>query len=135
VAWRNVHPIGVKAGTTGMTLAFLFAGTPDLLRHFEFEVIQRLPADVEVTLEVPGALAAKLRKGQPWLANGPGSLKLPRRPRTTFRQVALAPGVCAHAAFQVAIGPNSLLRGHSLAIRQLWRGEEVGRITWWFVDE
>jgi len=135
VAWRNVHPIQVKPGTTDMTLAFLFAGTPDLLRHFEFEVIQRLPADVEVTLEVPAALAAKLRKGQPWLANGSGSLKLPRRPRTTFRQVALAPGVCAHAAFQVSIRPNSLLRGHSLAIRQLWRGEEVGRITWWFVDE
>jgi serine protease len=135
VAWRNVHPIRVKPSTTDMTLPFLFAGTPDLLRHFEFEVIQRLPADVEVTLEVPGALAAKLRKGQPWLANGPGNLKLPRRPRTTLRQVALAPGVCAHAAFQISIGLNSLLRGHSLAIRQLWRGEEVGRITWWFIDE
>jgi hypothetical protein len=33
----------------------------------------------------------------------------------------------------VVVGTSPLLRGHGLAIRQLWRGEEVGRITWWFV--
>ena len=135
VTWRNVHPIRAKAGTTDMTLAFLFAGTPDRTRYFEFEVIQRLPAGAEVTLQVPAALAAKLRQGQPWLTNGSPDLKLPRRPRTAFRRVALAPGVCAHAAFHLHAPSNPLLRGHSLAIRQLWHGEEVGRITWWFIDE
>lgn len=132
VTWRNVHPIRTKAGTTDMTLAFLFAGTPDRTRYFEFEVIQRLPAGVDVTLQVPAALAAKLRQGQPWLRNGSPDLKLPRRPRTAFRRVALAPGVYAHAAFHLHA---PLLRGHSLAIRQLWHGEEVGRITWCFIDE
>ncbi|HEX6900221.1 MAG TPA: S8 family serine peptidase [Thermoanaerobaculia bacterium] len=131
VTWRNVHPILAKSD---MTLAFLFAGTPDRIRHFDFEVIQRLPAGVEVTLIVPPALAAKLRQRQPWLANGSGVLSLPRRPRTALKGVALAPGACAHAAFRVEVGTNASLRGHSLAIRQLWRGEEVGRITWWFID-
>jgi serine protease len=131
VAWRNVHPIDVR---TDMTLPFYIAGTPDRARQFDFEVIQRLPAGAEVILKVPAALAAKLRQRQPWLANGPGDLPLPRRPRTALSQVALAPGVFAHAAFQVKVGSSGLLRGHSLAIRQLWRGEEVGRITWWFVD-
>jgi subtilisin family serine protease len=131
VAWRNLHPIDVRAD---MTLPFYLAGTPDRARSFDFEVIQRLPAGAEVILKVPAALAAKLRQRQPWLANGSGDLKLPRRPRTALSQVALAPGVLAHAAFQVQVSSSALLRGHSLAIRQLWRGEEVGRITWWFVD-
>jgi serine protease len=130
VAWRNVHPV---QAATDMTLAFLLAGTPDRSRQFDFEVIQRLPAQATVTLKVPDALAAKLRQRQPWLANVLGNLTLPHRPRTTLGPVALAAGVCAHAAFQVQIGSVALLRGHSLAIRQLWRGEEVGRITWWFV--
>jgi len=29
-------------------------------------------------------------------------------------------------------GDSALTAGHSLALRQLWRGEEVGRITWFF---
>jgi hypothetical protein len=118
-----------------MTLPFLLAGTPDQARHFDFEVIQRLPAGAKVTLEVPTALAAKLRQRQSWLANVSGTLLLPRRPRTTLSQVDLAAGACARAAFHLQItGPNPLLKGHSLAIRQLWKSEEVGRITWRFVD-
>jgi serine protease len=133
VTWRNVH--AVKPGTH-TTLSFLIAGTPDQSRRFDFEVIQRLPAGVKVSLEVSAAaLAAKLRQRRPWLANGSGaSLDLPRRPRMLLGPVALAPGVCTQAAFKVVEGTSPLLRGHSLAIRQLWRGEEVGRITWWFVD-
>jgi hypothetical protein len=131
VAWRNVHPIQASGD---MTLAFLLAGTPDQTRHFDFEVIQRLPAGTEVTLKLPSALAAKLRQRLPWLTNGSGGLKLPRRPRMALGQVALAPGPCAYVAFRVT-GQRALLKGHSLAIRQLWRGEEVGRITWWFVNE
>lgn len=131
VAWRNVYP--VRAGS-GMTLAFLLAGTPDRTRRFDFEVIQRLPAGVEVTLKVPPALAAKLRQNRPWLANGSGDLELPHRPRTPLGRVAIAPGPCAHSSFQVkVVSPGVSLEGRSLAIRQLWRGEEVGRITWWFV--
>jgi subtilisin family serine protease len=131
VTWRNVHPIKVKPNTD-MTLAFLLAGTPDQTRRFDFEVIQRLPAGVTVTLQIPPAIAAKFRQRQPWLANGSADLTLPSRPRTTFSKVALAPGACAHASFHVTVGSKPILRGHSLAIRQLWHGEEVGRITWWF---
>lgn len=135
VAWRNIHPIQASQDTSEMTLAFLVAGAPDRTRHFDFEVIQRLPAGVEVTLKAPGALAAKLRQRQPWIPNGSGTFSLPRRPRTAVKQVELAPNLRAHAAFQVTVGAQPLRKGHSLAVRQLWRGEEVGRITWCFVDE
>jgi hypothetical protein len=47
-----------------------------------------------------------------------------------IRGVELAAGAYADATLTVR-GP-ALTAGHSLAIHQLWRGEEVGRITWYF---
>jgi hypothetical protein len=138
VAWRNVHRVGI--GTPPgqrVELAFLLSGTPDQGRTFGFEVLQRLPAGVRVTLKVHPALAAKIRQRQHWLANGGGDLVLPARPRMSLGEVHLPAGLSADAAFHLEAADTSKPalpgRGHSLAIRQLWHGEEVGRITWWFV--
>jgi len=128
VAWRNAHRI---SETNPVIPSFCIAGTPDRARRFDLEVIQRLPAGATVTLQVPGALAAKLRQRQPWLKGAGSVLHLPQRPRTAICGVQLAAGARADATFTVTAG-SSLARGHSLAIRQLWRGEEVGRITWFF---
>jgi hypothetical protein len=134
VAWRNTHR--VPTPVAGQTLKFLIAGTPDQTRHFDLEVIQRLPAGMTVTLDLPTApaLAAKLRQNQPWLGV-PGtsmtSIALPPRPRITFKRVALPAGTAAEAAFTLS-GTPLPTSGHSLALRQLWKGEEVGRITWFF---
>ena len=133
VAWRNVYSIAVGTGAPSQfSLAFLIAGTPDQGRYFDFEILQRVPPGVQVTLNVPPALTAKLRQRQPWLTSA-GGLMLPTRPRTTIGPVKLAADTCIPAAFELA-GAGSLRNGHSLAIRQLWNGEEVGRITWWFVE-
>lgn len=43
----------------------------------------------------------------------------------------LPEGLWALARFEVATSGQDLAEGHSLAIRQLWRGEEVGRISWY----
>jgi hypothetical protein len=130
VAWRNAYPI--KTGSAVTNLAFLIAGTPDQARHFDLEVIQRLPAGAAVTLTVPDALAAKLRQRQPALM-GAKPLSVPSQPRTAIRGVQLAAGASSPAAFTITAGNSPLATGHSLAIRQLWKGEEVGRITWWFI--
>ncbi len=136
VAWRNSYPV---AAGPNLTLAFLIAGTPDQIRHFDFEVIQRLPTGATVTLTVPKGLAAKLRQRQPALGNASnqGPITLPKRPRTAIRGVELAAGTCSPAVFTIttATGTQALATGHSLAIRQLWKGEEVGRITWWFITQ
>jgi hypothetical protein len=130
VAWRNTHRVSVNAAS--VTLPFFIAGTPDRSRLFDFEVIQRLPEGAKVTLQVPPALAAKLRQRQPWIGGTPGVLSLPRRPRTAIRGVALAAQAYAGASFTVKATAGPLTASHSLAIRQLWKGEEVGRITWYF---
>jgi serine protease len=135
VAWRNVYSIVVGSGVSSpLSMAFLIAGTPDQGRYFDLEVLQRLPAGVKVTLRVPSALTAKLRQRQPWLVAAGSDLVLPTRSRTTIGPVKLAGGTCIPAAFEIA-GAGPLKLGHSLAIRQLWNGEEVGRITWWFVEK
>lgn len=128
VAWRNVHR--VEVGTGDVVLACHLGGTPDRERRFDFEVIQRLPKGVEVTLAAPAGLAAKLHQRQPWLHKTADGIDLPRRRSTRFSQVTLP----AHAFVPVSLKVHggSLGSGHSLALRQLWEGEEVGRITWHF---
>lgn len=130
VAWRNTHRV---TGTgTNLSLPFFIAGTPDRARLFDFEVIQRLPEGATLTLQVLTALDAKLRQRQPWLGDRAAPLFLPKRPRTAIQGVALAAGAYADASFTVQAAADTLKGSHSLAIRQLWRGEEVGRITWYF---
>jgi serine protease len=127
VAWRNTHRVGVS----NPAMAFCIAGTPERAHVFDFEIIQRLPQGAQVTLHVPHALEAKLRQRE-LLLGGVGPLVLPKRPRMTIKGIQLAAGSCADAIFEVQAANPPLDAGHSLALRQLWRGEEVGRITWYF---
>jgi hypothetical protein len=134
VAWRNTYRVNPTAGgATNATVTFRIAGTPDQARRFDFEIIQRLPTGTSVTLDLANApaLAAKLRQNQSWLGGTGTSLTLPMRPRTTLRRLELAAGTSAEASFTVTPG-SALTAAHSLALRQLWKGEEVGRITWYF---
>jgi subtilisin family serine protease len=130
VALRNSHRV---AATANPTLPFVIAGTPDQERAFDLEVLQRLPEKATVTLQVGPGLAAKLRQRQPWPVATSGDLLLPQQARTTFKQVQLAAGARADATFLVAADlAFPLTADHSLALRQVWHGEEVGRITWFF---
>ena len=127
VAWRNVHRVGASSGD--LVLAFHLAGTPDLERAFDVEVIQRLPLGANVTLAAQPALVAKLHQRQPWLSRTDDTIELPQRRSTRFGRVALPARYYAPVWLRVE---GSVSAGHSLAVRQLWRGEEVGRITWHF---
>ncbi len=139
VAWRNTHH-----AIAGSTLHFAIAGTPDRARHFDFEVIQHLPAEAEVSLSglpvrtapipqrLPSALDAKLRQRLSWLCDRQEPIVLPKRRQTVICGVGLAAGAWIDVTFTVKAEGPPLTSGHRLAIRQLWRGEEVGRITWFF---
>jgi hypothetical protein len=130
VSWRNTYRV---SATASPALSFVIAGTPDQARGFDFEVLQSLPESATVTLQVPPALEAKLRQRQPWAGGSTGNLILPQRPRTTFNRIQLAAKAQAAATFLVTADANHpLAAGHSLALRQIWHGVEVGRITWYF---
>jgi hypothetical protein len=139
VAWRNVHRVQTDQGPT--RLRFFIAGSPDLTRRFDLEVVQRLPEGAGLSVVLHRDAAAKLRQRQVSLQRAEPSvlptvpqdherLILPRRPRLPVERLALDAGMLAEAVFELTgTQPET---GHSLAIRQLWRGVEVGRITWCF---
>lgn len=137
VAWRNAHRVDVSGGIP--TLACYVAGTPDRQRAFDFEIIQRMPQDAKVILAAPSGLAAKLHQRQPWLeklqqnqGDKEMRIQLPQRRSTRFSRVTLAAHTFPPVWLRVEDPNGSLGWGHSLALRQIWEGEEVGRVTWHF---
>ncbi len=137
VACRNIHVIPKNWAMPGR-LPFEVTGTPDRARSFHLEILRRLPAGVHLDLEIPRALAAKLLQRQPWLeiASTPAStakrtrLRLPPGACLRFPSIALPKGTCYPATFYLS--GSGLEPGHSLALRQLRGGREIGRVSWNF---
>ena len=132
VAVRNVHAVEVFHST--LRLNFKINGAPDAARAFEFEVIHRLPRSVHLHLKTHLALALKFARGRQWKVARDGSeakLHLPRQPRFLLGITPLPAAVDFASVFALG-NVGALGNGHSLVIRQLYRGEEVGRITWRF---
>lgn len=131
VACRSISD--ADAGGEGV-LRFLVTGAPDRAREFDLEIVRDLHRETELDLVAHAALATTLRRGRLWPAKqaegDPKSvhLTLPRRPRQLIRRVRLLAGASFPCSFEV--GRTGV--GDSVAIRQLYRGREVGRITWRF---
>jgi len=137
VACRNFHLIDIRQDLNEESvyeLAFAMTGTPDLARRFDFAIIRCLPGTARVSLDVPLALASRLARRRLWKSDPIGlkqaRLQLPSVPRLRIERLRLL----AEARFEChfRISGENVEPGHSLAIRQLYRGEEVGRITWRF---
>ena len=140
LAIRNVHEIDdLPPVGNEKELPFLITGTPegDRGRFFDLEVIQELPKDSELSFDVPLALAPALRGWRPDpngqnLKQGYRRFQLPPLPRVPFCRVPLAAGAAHDCSFNVRVVGGMRQGGHSVAIRQLYRGLEVGRVSWEF---
>jgi hypothetical protein len=132
VAWRNVCRVPMPVQPPPRVgLPFLIQGAPDGERTFDLEVIRELSATIQVELRMPAALGARMREasldGTVVDADGVAVLRVPDRPRFHIRDLRL-PSHGTPCGFVVSgTAQGAPLR---LAIRQLDRGEEVGRITW-----
>lgn len=138
VSWRNVNVIENTAADAqgGVELPLVIAGAPDRDLTFDFEFIQRLPVGVEVDLQVPLPLAAKLQRGGFWTGamvrtTHAARVRLPAWPRVPAPRVVLDHGDRYRCKLFVR-GARLWMKRHSLAIRQRHRREEVGRVTWLF---
>ena len=90
----------------------------------------------EVLLEVPLALSGKLA-GRLWKVEidrkrDVARLRLPTHPCLPFCDLRLAAGARHPARFIIRGGQGLERGGNGIAIRQLFEGEEVGRVTWQF---
>jgi len=147
VGVRNVHVVPPE-WTPAQPLVFDLTSAPGRPRRYDFEILQRLPSGVTANLEMDAALEAKLRRSAAGLQllnlDGPNDttssddmalLILPPGPCLRFKGVGLAAGVCSQVKLNFN-GPQSTLeRGYGLSIRQLYRGVEIGRITWLFREK
>ncbi len=130
---RNVYELSRLAHQEGFH--FHLNGTLNRARPFEFEIRQRLPEGARLQLTLPEGLAQKLRRGRFWQVQRPNvdsdlvELVLPTQPRLPLGVVRLPAGFDVQATLRLD-NNREILPGHSVAIRQLYRGREVGRIAW-----
>ena len=135
VTWRNFNVIDEVADSAVQT--FMIAGAPDSSRVFDLEVIQRLPEKAHVVLEMPMQLFVGFPRDT--------FLRVELNPKEQVARVSLPKrgGVqmgtmklkkaARHRCRLIVTGlKGKKALGHSVAIRQVCEGQEVGRITWVF---
>lgn len=143
VAWRNFNVVDELPDPSEPTsLSFVIAGAPDRGRVFDLEILRRLPKGAEVLLEVPLALARQLSRGRLWKLQVDAKQRLARIPLPAASRLAACDLKLAararHPARFLVRAPRELrdqgrgFEGQGLAIRQLYEGQEVGRVSWVF---
>ena len=140
VVWRNFNVIdsspGVLAGL--VPLPFAMTGAPNAALPFDFEVIQNLPRGSRLVLEVPIDIGFDLVSGLLWpytVQNGDPRvvrIQLPAQPTLPLKRLILRTAANHACRFLLRPPARRRLIGHEIAIRQMYEGEEVGRVTWHF---
>ena len=144
IAWHNfnVDVVGYSPKWGGLhPLPFHITGAWDALHEFEFEIIAELPQGSRLALQTAKWIGRALRPGpERWEEFGDAATdpKHPRRVRIPLAtrggqkigRVALPPNTAAPSHLLVHIPPEAHERAFDVAIRQLYNGREVGRITW-----
>jgi serine protease len=139
VAWRNFDVVPAPPSAGLQQMRFLIPGAFDTSRRFDLESIGRLPRGSRVTLAVPGWLADALYPHQGEVKYDPKTQMayIPLHPSGRHRlgTAVLHARSAAECVLQVRL-PDEDRRGHyDFAVRQLYQGKEVGRLTWRFVNE
>jgi hypothetical protein len=137
VAWRNFNVVDVLPDPSAdpVEVQFMIVGAPDRARVFDLEIMQRVPEGMRVWLELPVALFAPLRRAGFVEAKFDKKQQrvrvlLPSLRSLSIRKVRLGP-TDKHQCKFVFHGAKGLKNGlHTVAIRQIHRREEVGRVTW-----
>lgn len=136
VTWRNFNVVDVHPDPEAdpAVIDFIVAGSPDETRHFDLEIRQQIPEGVKVELEAPKALMAVFPKSGFAARRFDDEAERARLTLPFVRSVPL-PGVrlaagARHRCRLFVYGSRGLSRGlHRLAVRQLYQGIEVGRVT------
>jgi hypothetical protein len=142
ITWRNFNVENVLPDPPDATPYFPFklAGAEDLALPFAFEVERKLPADARLELEGPLGLLVRLRGENQWEIVQDNQSKmarliLPVLPRIRLEEMRIPRGGRLPCAFKIHPRKERIVYGHGVAIRQLYKGEEVGRINWQFAPE
>jgi hypothetical protein len=149
VTWRNFNAVDLPApggGAGGAAPApFLVTGAPDAERYFDLEILQSCPDAVSVVWELPPKLfrqldadfaEVRMPKGcRLWRALWPSrygrvSAVLQPRAELVLPRVLLEKSAQLQCRFRFAATEALPEAPCTVAIRQLYHGIEVGRVTW-----
>ncbi|HEY5602311.1 MAG TPA: S8 family peptidase [Gammaproteobacteria bacterium] len=139
VTWRNFNVVDLdpSVGDT-FALPFQIAGAPDHARLFGLEIMQHIPREIKVWLELPLMMAKPFMNGKNLehkidRKKGIIKLRLPTMPSIKVPGVKLSKSARIKAKFVIEGNKKQQVQpGNRIAIRQLHDGMEVGRVTWQF---
>ncbi|WP_425091760.1 S8 family serine peptidase [Tropicimonas sp. S265A] len=138
VTWRNFNVVDdiEDPSADPAALPFLIANFPDRRRAFDFVIDRRLPREVEVTLELPRAVAkffADALNVDPIQIDDDALMHLPLP--TGGRMVIPDVLMPAKARMQCRFIVKNLGKarpGNMISIGQFFAEQEMGRVTWRF---
>lgn len=140
VTWRNFNVESNEPDEGGedyKSLRFLAPGADDMTRRFCLEVIAKLPRGSRILLEGPLALLQSMQAISHWSKVECDRARIPINPHATHR-IGCAYFPPRHAfplRLLVHIPEPFRVHRYTVAVRQLFEGEEVGRITWRLVPD
>jgi serine protease len=135
VTWRNFNVVNNIPPSATPSYAFDIAGAENEALPFAFEVERRLPEDAVLELEGPLDLLVRLKGEEPWKLvrgkkSGRAHLVLPALPRIKLGEVFIPENGRMPCKFRIRLGKMKMEFGHGIGIRQIYKGEEAGRINW-----
>ncbi|VAW41942.1 Microbial collagenase [hydrothermal vent metagenome] len=141
VTWRNFNVVNIDPNIVEdpVEMPFIIAGAPDRPREFDIEILQNLGKGAQVWLEVPIGIAKQFFEGRRWKykinhKKQTVKLLLPATPRIYLPEMHFGKAARINARFIIKGIKKNVHRGNRIAIRQLFKEEEVGRVTWLFHD-
>lgn len=138
VTWRNFNvvdeAVDAFAVAPAFILPFVMPGAPDRTRPFAFEVTARLPRGASAHLEVPDIFTHLWRLPRSRCLRGEesGRVRVPIKPSgvTRFPEAPLPAKVKNPFRLLVTLPGSARGKEFELFARQLYKREEVGRVTW-----
>jgi hypothetical protein len=139
VTWRNFNVVNnvppPNAEPPGyVALPFLFPGAPDRARRMQLETVMRLPEGALALLEAPKYLLDAMQEPSPFWTEDKrsGMVRVSINPhgRQPFGEVLLPAKSRAACRLLVQIPKEWRKGAYEVYARQLYDGEEVGRVTW-----
>lgn len=141
VTWRNFNVVDLDPDAIAdpAILPFMIAGAPDRTRIFDLEIQQSLAQGSQVWLEVPLELGKVFLEGRQLKYEMDRKSKvvrilLPRVPKFFIPEVKLNQRGRYRSRFIIKGVKKHIDEGNRVAIRQIFEGEEVGRVSWVFHD-
>jgi hypothetical protein len=141
VTWRNFNVVDyipdLEIGFFDwpvLALPFLMPGAPDRARPMGLEVVGHLPQGARAWLEVPAAFMDQMQMRSPYVRfdRKLGLAWLPVNPcgPRLIDDFMVAAKARLQMRLLVYLPEEHHRQGYELFARQLYRGEEVGRVTW-----